>query len=158
MIRKTTRILILLIAAAVTASCGRNVVFTDSLPVPGRIWTLENSATFSFSVDDTVNSNNIDFILRTGSAYPYRNIWLFVTTTAPGGNSITDTLMYDLADEKGNWYGKGFGDINELKLPYRQNVFFPASGTYQVNISHGMRNAGLEGVYDIGLRVEKTIK
>jgi len=158
MIRKTTRILILLTAAVVTTSCGRNVVFTDTLTVPGRIWTLENSATFIFSVDDTVNSNNIDFILRTGSAYPYRNIWLFVTTTAPGGSSITDTPMYDLADEKGNWYGKGFGDINELKLPYRQNVFFPTSGTYQVNISHGMRSAGLEGVYDIGLRVEKNIK
>lgn len=158
MTRKITRILILLAAAVLTAFCGRNVVSIDTLPVPGRIWTLENSASFSFSVDDTINSNNISFILRTGSDYPYRNIWLFVITTAPGGSSITDTLMYDLADEKGNWYGKGFGDIHELKLPYRQNVFFPEPGTYQVSIAHGMRSTGLKGVYDIGLMVEKNIK
>lgn len=150
--------LFLLVFSALVSSCGRNIVFTDSLPVPGRVWTLENSASFSFNVEDTVNSNNIFLILRTGSAYPYRNIWLFVTTTAPGGSSITDTLSYDLADEKGNWYGKGFGDIHELKLPYRLDVFFPRPGDYRINISHGMRTAGLEGVYDVGLRLEKNIK
>lgn len=140
------------------ASCGRNVVFTDSLPVPGRVWTLDNSASFSFNVEDTVSSNNIYLVLRTGTAYPYRNIWLFITTTAPGGSSITDTLTYDLADEKGNWYGKGFGDIHEIKLPYRLDVFFPNSGEYRVSISHGMRDAGLKGVYDVGLRVERKSK
>ena len=107
---------------------------------------------------DTLNSNDICFILRTGSSYPYRNIYLFVTTIAPDGKSITDTLQYDLADEKGNWYGKGFGDIHELKLPFKSNVFFPVSGTYQINIQHGMRIEDLKGVYDVGLRVEKTLK
>ena len=83
---------------------------------------------FKIPVRDTLNSNNIYLILRTGSSYPYRNIFLFVTTTSPDGKSITDTLQYDIADEKGNWYGKGFGDIHELKLPYKSNVFFPVSG------------------------------
>ena len=63
-----------------------------------------------------------------------------------------------LADEKGNWYGKGFGEIHELDLPYRQNVFFPLKGTYIISIRHGMRAENLKGVYDIGLRVEKIVK
>jgi gliding motility-associated lipoprotein GldH len=155
---RINRILILLTLTLVAASCGRNVVFTDSLPVPNRVWSLDNSASFTFSVEDTVNSNNIFVVLRTGSAYPYRNIWLFVKTTDPGGRSITDTLAYDLADEKGNWYGRGFGDIHELKLPYRLDVFFPKAGDYRVSISHGMRNAALEGVYDVGFRVELNQK
>ena len=155
---RKNRIVIMLTIALMAASCGKNVVFTDSLPVPDRVWTLDNSASFSFTVEDTVNSNNIFFILRTGSAYPYRNIWLFVTTSAPGGGSITDTLSYDLADENGNWYGKGFGDIHELKLPYRLNVFFPHTGNYRVSISHAMRNAALKGVCDVGLRVERNEK
>jgi gliding motility-associated lipoprotein GldH len=155
---RINRILLLLAIAGFAASCGRNVVFTDSLPVPDREWATDNSASFSFNVEDTVNSNNIFLVLRTGSAYPYRNIWLFVTTTSPGGSSLSDTLMYDLADEKGNWYGKGFGDIHELKLPYRLNVFFPHIGDYHISIRHGMRNPGLKGVYDVGLRVERNIK
>ena len=56
---------------------------------------------------------------------PFRNIYLFVTTTSPDGKTITDTLQYNLADEKGKWYGKGFGDIHELNLPYKSNVYFP---------------------------------
>ena len=89
------------------------------------------SLTLAIPVSDTINSTNIFFTIRTGSEYPFRNIFLFVTTTSPDGKIVTDTLEYDLADEKGNWYGKGFGDIHELKLPYRSNVFFPMKGTYQ---------------------------
>jgi len=98
---------------------------------------------------------DVDFTIRTGSDYPFRNIYLFVTAISPDGKSITDTLHYDLADEKGNWYGKGFGDIHELSLPYRTNVFFPLKGTYTFKIRHGMRISDLKGVYDLGLRIEK---
>lgn len=97
-------------------------------------------------------------MIRTGSVYPYRNIYLFVTASTPDGKTITDTLQYDLADEKGNWYGKGFGDIHALNLPYKTNVYFPLKGTYMFKIQHGMRIENLTGVYDIGLKVEKIRK
>jgi len=158
MIRRTNKYILLFLTSLCLASCVRNAVFTDSAAMKGKIWSLDNIQVFKIPVRDTLNSNNIFFIIRTGSSYPYRNIYLFVTTTAPGGKSITDTLQYDLADEKGNWYGKGFGDIHELKLPYKSNVFFPVSGTYLINIQHGMRTENLKGVYDVGLRVEKVKK
>ena len=148
----------LLIIAVFSISCGRNVVFTDSAPMDGKVWALKNIPEFRIPVNDTINSNNIHFTIRTGTSYPYRNIYLFVTTTSPEGNSLTDTLQYNLADEKGNWYGKGFGDIHELDLPYKSNVFFPVKGTYQVKVQHGMRIENLKGVYDIGIKVEKTVK
>lgn len=158
MTRGTNKYAILLLLILLPASCGRNIVFTDSAAMTGKIWRLDDIPSFKFSVKDTLNSNNIYFIIRTGSSYPFRNIYLFVTTSAPDGNSITDTLQYDLADEKGNWYGKGFGDIHELKLPYKSNVFFPVTGIYTINVQHGMRIEDLKGVYDVGLRVEKTLK
>lgn len=136
-------------------SCNSNVKFTDSAAMKNNTWSLFDNPDFSFSVTDTINSTNIFFTIRTGSKYPFRNIYLFVTTSSPDGKSITDTLQYDLADEKGNWYGKGTGDIHELNLPYKTNVFFPLKGTYHVKIQHGMRVGDLQGVYDIGLRVEK---
>jgi gliding motility-associated lipoprotein GldH len=154
----TNKYLLFLLFGLIMISCGRNVVFTGSEPLKGKTWKLEDIPVFSIPVKDTVNSNNIFFTIRTGSSYPFRNIYLFVTTTSPEGKSLTDTLQYELADEKGNWYGKGFGDIHELKLPFKSNVFFPVSGTYRINIQHGMRMEDLKGVYDIGLRVEKTVK
>ena len=136
-------------------SCNSNLIYTDVSEMPDSEWNLYNVPDFAFQVTDTTKSTDIFFSLRTGSQYPYRNIFLFVTTKAPDGKSITDTLEYDIADEKGNWLGKGFGDINEIRLPYKQNVYFPMKGTYHILIRHGMRTGNLKGVYDIGLSVEK---
>jgi gliding motility-associated lipoprotein GldH len=147
---------IVLIMGAI--SCGRNVVYTDSATMPSKTWQIENVPSFQIPVDDTVSSNNIIFSVRTGSSYPYRNIYLFATTTSPDGKSITDTLQYNLADEKGNWYGKGFGDIHELMLPFKTNVYFPRKGSYQIRVQHGMRVRNLKGVYDFGIRIEKAGK
>jgi gliding motility-associated lipoprotein GldH len=139
-------------------SCNNNVVFTDSRAMGDKTWTLFNIPVFKVPVSDTINSNNVFFTIRTGTSYPFRNIYLFVSTTSPDGKSISDTLQYNLADEKGKWYGKGFGDIHELKLPFKTNVFFPVKGTYQFKIQHGMRIEDLKGVYDFGLRIEKISK
>jgi gliding motility-associated lipoprotein GldH len=126
--------------------------------MPGQRWTLENAAVFDPDITDTLASNNIFFYIRTGSSYPYRNIFLFVSTTSPAGKTITDTLQYMLADEKGKWYGKGTGDVHELKLPFKTSVYFPVKGIYSFKIRHGMRSETLNGVYDIGLKIEKTEK
>ena len=121
-----------------------------------KIWQISNVAEFSFHVTETATITNVLLYIRTGQDFPFRNIYLFVTATSPDVNSITDTLHYDLADEKGNWYGKGLGDIHDLTLPYRNKVFFPSRGTYIFKIQHGMRIGDLKGVYDIGIRIEKV--
>jgi gliding motility-associated lipoprotein GldH len=158
MTQGTNRYVALILTVLLFMSCVRGVVFTESVSMPGKTWKLDDIPAFSIPVKDTLTGNDIFFILRTSSSYPFRNIYLFATTTSPDGHRITDTLQYTLADEKGNWYGKGFGDIHELKLPYKSNVFFPVSGIYQVNVQHGMRTEDLKGVYDIGIRVDKTTK
>lgn len=139
-------------------SCNSNVVFTGSSVMNNETWKLADIPSFKVEITDTLNSNNVMFTLRNGSAYPFRNIFLFVSTTSPDGKKITDTLQYNLADEKGKWYGKGFGDIHELNLPYKSNVFFPVKGIYEFTIQHGMRTEDLKGIYDVGLRIEKIKK
>ena len=149
---------LILISLFLLASCNSNVIFSDSRVIKEKTWALTDIPSFKVKITDTINSNNVLFTIRTGSSYPFRNIYLFVTTTSPDGKSITDTLQYNIADEKGKWLGKGFGDIHENNLTYKSNVYFPLKGIYQFNIQHGMRMENLKGVYDIGLRVEKIIK
>lgn len=150
--------IIALISPLLFASCNNNVVFTDSRTIKGETWKLMDIQSFNVSIYDTTTSNNVIFTVRTGNAYPFRNIFLFVSTKSPDGKQLTDTLQYNLADEKGKWYGKGFGDIHELNLPYKSNVYFPRKGMYMFKIQHGMRIEDLNGVYDIGLRIEKIKK
>ncbi len=139
-------------------SCKNNIVYTNSQAMPDETWKLTNIPSFKVPITDTINSNNVNFFIRNGSSYPFRNIYLFVTTTSPDGKQITDTLQYNLANEKGTWYGKGFGDVRELNLPYKSNVYFPKKGIYDFKIQHGMRVENLKGIYDFGLRIEKVKK
>jgi gliding motility-associated lipoprotein GldH len=138
--------------------CNRDVLYTDSVIIPSEVWTLENIPEFTPEMTDTASICNIFLTIRTGTSYPFRNIWLFVNTISPSGKSITDTLQYMLADEKGHWYGKGLGDIHELDLPFRSGVFFREKGTYTFRVRHGMRSENLQGVYDLGLRISRIKK
>lgn len=151
-------LLLILAFSLLLSSCGQDIVFSDSRVIEKTNWNLMNVLSFNVPVTDTIRSNNVSFTIRTGSSYPFRNIWLFVSTTSPDGKTIGDTLQYILADEKGKWIGKGFGDIKELRLPYKSNVYFPVKGNYIFTVQHGMRTEDLKGVYDFGIRVEKISK
>lgn len=149
---------LILISFMLLTACNSSVIYSESFAMKDNVWKLSDTPLFEIPVTDTLNNNNVFFTIRTGSSYPYRNIYLFVSATSPDGRTLTDTLQYNLADEKGNWYGKGFGDVRELKLPFKSNVYFPAKGLYTFNVQHGMRIENLPGVYDFGLRIEKITK
>ena len=156
MIKETTRITILpIIIIFLLTSCNSDMIYTDSVAMPQQTWSLSDIVDFTTPVNDTTSTSDVYFTIRTGSEYPYRNIFLFVTTTSPDGNKMTDTLEYYLADEKGNWFGRGPGDVHELNLPYRSMVFFPRKGNYNFTIRHGMRIGDLKGVYDIGINIRE---
>jgi gliding motility-associated lipoprotein GldH len=150
--------ILILSSLILLTSCNSNTVFTGSHDMTGNTWKLMDTPEFEVPISDTLTRNNVFFTIRTGSSYPFRNIYLFVTTTSPDGKKLTDTLQYNLADDKGKRFGKGFGDIRELNLPYKSNVFFPVKGTYQFKIQHGMRIEDLKGVYDLGIKIEKFSK
>ena len=160
MIKGTVKKILLIIISVLIlfCSCSRNTMYTDNISFPSEVWTLDNVAEFNSEIIDTASISNIYFTIRTGTSYPFRNIWLFINTTSPEGRSLTDTLQYFLADEKGSWYGKGFGDIHELSLPFKTGIYFPEKGIYSFRIRHGMRIENLKGVYDFGLRIEKLRK
>jgi gliding motility-associated lipoprotein GldH len=149
---------LIIISFILLTACNGRTIYSESFAMNDNVWKLPDTPLFEIPVTDTLNSSNIFFIVRTSSSYPYRNIYLFVTATSPDGRTLTDTLQYNLADEKGKRYGKGFGDVRELNLPFKSNVYFPAKGIYTFHVQHGMRIENLPGVYDFGLRIEKITK
>jgi gliding motility-associated lipoprotein GldH len=70
-----------------------------------------------------------------------------------------------MAQPTGEWLGKGVGSVKENKLWYKENIVFPQSGVYKVNVFHAMRKNGevdglheLDGITDVGLEIEKVPK
>ena len=143
-------------------SCDSKRVYDAYRSVPNG-WNKDSIISFTLHPPDSINPYNLFVDLRNTSQYKYSNIFLIVEMVFPHGKTIKDTLEYRMADATGKFLGSGIMDVKENKLWYKENVIFNEAGNYTVNIQHAMRENGkvngvvsLEGITDIGFRIEKT--
>jgi gliding motility-associated lipoprotein GldH len=147
---------ILLVTIISVTSCDPSRVFEDNIRIPDGVWEQDNIVSFDLMVEDTISSYNLYVNVRNANLYPMSNLYLFITTTAPSGHSILDTVEVVLADEKGKWLGSGLGDIWDLQQAYKQNIRFAQRGEYTFEYEQAMRVERLPFILDVGLRVEKA--
>jgi len=155
---KTIRNIALVVVGALLislASCDQSRVYETSRTI-GSVWSKDSLARFEVNIDDTVSTNSVYVTLRNASSYPYSNVYLFVTTVAPSGAYVRDTMECILADESGRWLGKGFAKYWDSRFAMRKNVKFPEKGTYTFTIQQGMRLEELPGIHDVGIRIERV--
>ena len=150
------RYLSILFLILVLSSCDPNRVYEKNIKIPDGIWYRDNIVQFELQIEDTINSHNLYVNVRNTSLYPMSNLYLFITTTAPSGHSVRDTVEIVLADNKGKWVGSGLGDIWDLQQLYKKNVRFAQRGKYSFDFEQAMRTEKLPFVLDVGLRVEKA--
>lgn len=136
--------------------CDNHRVFEDYHQINKRGWHKDSLVVFQFPVTDSLQNHNLYINVRNDLNYNYQNLWFFISIKQPGNIAVTDTFEVLLATASGKWLGEGFGGIKEIQKEYRNNVFFPLTGIYEVSLQHGMRNDWLEGIHDIGFRVEKS--
>ena len=137
-------------------SCDSNRVYEEYHKIPDYNWSMKDTIRFEIDVTDTISVHNLLVNIRNTGGYAYSNMWLFVKQISPDGSMIDDKFECQLASEKGEWYGTGFGDIFDLQVPFKQNMVFPKSGVYTFEIVQGMRDEELKEVVNIGLRLEKA--
>ncbi|MFO8067384.1 MAG: gliding motility lipoprotein GldH [Bacteroidales bacterium] len=137
------------------ASCDRSVVFEKNVKLQEEKWHKDSIVEFSTSINDTTNLHNIYLNLRHSRDYEFRNFYLFFETLMPDGKIVRDTLECLLADKSGKWHGKGFGRIKSNRFHFRENVWFPKKGDYTFRMQQAMRKDEIEGIINIGVRIEK---
>jgi gliding motility-associated lipoprotein GldH len=156
MLRKLKYRCFLLPVLLVFVACSSNTMYHENKMVSNTVWNADSVLTFQFDVSDTVSLYDINISTRNLEAYPYSNIWLFVKITAPDLSVVSDTIDYQLAETSGKWIGTGTGGVYSNQFAFRKNIYFPLTGSYTIDIQHGMRNTSLKGISDIGLSVEKN--
>ena len=137
-------------------SCKPSIDMAENQNIPEANWEVDNKLRFEYYCNDTLNYKDILFSLRHTGQYPYSNIFLFVTTLAPNGNSQKDTVEFMLADSRGKWFGRGIGDVHSLQLIFKRNIRFGQVGRYIFYIQHGMREKQLKGVTDLGVMIKNS--
>ncbi len=136
-------------------SCDKSRVYEEWHDVKGNLWNKDSSACFSFDIEDSLATYNINFGLRHTNLYPYENIWLLTNLeTEDSSISYSDTIQLVLANKEGVWYGERSARIYTYVVPLYRGIRFPLPGKYSFRIKHGMREDELLGVTSVGLRVE----
>jgi len=148
-------------------SCDSKAVFDVYKSVPNQ-WHKDSVISYTIKAPDTLKNYDLYVQLRNTNDYKFSNLFLIVELNYPNGKVVKDTLEYKMAAPNGELLGTGFSDLKENKLWFRgfkKPFKFNEEGEYTVNIQHAMRNNGeikgivnLEGITDIGFRVEQTEK
>ena len=148
-------LLLTVLVAFFINSCDPLRVYEQNIRIPDGVWSHDNIIEFEVMVEDTSSSHNLYVNVRNASLYPTSNLYLFISTTAPSGHSVKDTLEVILADGMGKWLGSGLGDIWDLRQIYKENIRFAQKGLYTFEYQQAMRTENLPYILDVGLRVEK---
>lgn len=152
--RKTWIYLTAVMLLACFTACDGSVFYSGQQAVNEHGWLPTESVDFDVEVDDTNMVYNFLLEVRNSISYPYANTFLFVHTTFPDGSMAQDTMEFPLADAEGRWLGKRTGRYVDIRYYFRRNARFPMEGTYRFSVTNGMRDSAIEGLKDIGLRIE----
>lgn len=120
--------------------------------IPAEGWKYGDTLRFDLCQTDTVVSGSLTLHLRHTGTYPYRNLWLEVTTT-DSLRSHSDTLNIALSDVFGKWYGRGVGTDFQLSTSIFDTLDVrPATS---VIVRHIMRVDNLPGIEQVGIQFEE---
>lgn len=137
-------------------ACDQKKVFEAYHRIDEKGWNKDSVVVFNVQLTDTIKNNNLYVNIRNKGTYAYSNIYLFLSIVSPDGTMRTDTVEFTLADPSGKWRGSGIGGLYDNQIPYKSSVYFPHKGDYKFMIKQGMRDNVLEGIRDVGFRIEKT--
>ena len=108
------------------------------------------------------NTVNLMIYIRNNKQYPYSNLFLIAKLKTGDSLLLCDTLEYAMADAQGKWLGKGFLEVKESKLWWRENYQLPAVENINVQLEHALRSNNseqgldnLEGIVGVGFAVEE---
>lgn len=149
------RHLLPLIILILLTSCDPKRVYENYLPTDKNLWNRYDIKKFDVQIKDTTIFYDFYINIRNTTDYPYSNMFIFFNTQFPDGQLFRDTLECQLADLQGRWLGKGIGKIKDNRIRFKSMVRFPRSGTYLFSVEQAMRVVDLQGITDIGLRIEK---
>jgi gliding motility-associated lipoprotein GldH len=136
-------------------SCDPKRFFEENKRIEKGVWNRKDKVIFNVMIADIRPSYDFYLDLRNGGNYPYSNIFFFIKTVFPDGRISRDTIECQLADYDGKWLGSGISDIKFNRFLFQKGVKFLQEGPYVFEVEQAMRADELNGIFDIGIRLEK---
>lgn len=137
------------------AACNENTVYHSYQSIPSEGWKKSDTLFFNLTVTDTLQPLRLSAEIRNKSNYAYRNLYLSVSHNLKDSTVWkTDTLQLILADKEGKWKGTGWGSLFQSTVSI-SSVTVQHPGRYTFKVAHEMQDELLEGINDIGIKIER---
>lgn len=137
-------------------SCTSDIFYDKNIEINNSVWITDSTAIFNLNIEDTIKFYDFHLNLRNTTDYKYSNIYLFLNTKFPDGQSTQDTIQCFLSDNKGKWFGSGIGKTKSMSFLLKKRVRFIQNGIYSFEIQQAMRVQNLNGIKSIGITIKKS--
>lgn len=154
-LKKITKIINIKTTAAVFASavcflssCDSNTVYHSFQPIGSVQWEKSDGIYFDVVSAHYEGPCESFVVIRTNEKYPYKNLSVYVTSSLNDSTSA-HRVDFDLTkDER-----RGIRH-NDYIMPIRK-FMIGGNDTIRVRISHNMQINKIEGITDVGIKVNK---
>ena len=140
-------------------ACSKPPFFMDYQDFDGH-WPALKKVVFDIDAPSDQPVNMMIYI-RNNRQYPFSNLFLIARLKTGDSLLLCDTLEYAMANEQGQWLGKGFLEVKESKLWWKENYELPTADNLNVQLEHALRFNGSEqgmdpllGIVGVGFAVE----
>jgi gliding motility-associated lipoprotein GldH len=114
--------------------------------------SYRDTLVFDFNIRDTSKAYflgmDVDFDYI---EYPFQNIYLWIDTRYPVGETQEEMINLDFSDKKGVIKGDCFGTTCKLPLYLQRNIHFDQAGAYQIRLVQNTRRDSLPGIQSMSL-------
>ncbi len=139
-----------------TIGCQPAPYYSTDLIIENGNWSQAEELVGTFEIVDTISRYDLYLDLDHSTDYRYENIYLQIETQFPHKAAVTQVLPIDIANKKGQWYGKCGSKSCKLRVVLRDKTKFDALGSYQIKISQHSREGQLAGINALELLVMES--
>ncbi|MGL4520432.1 MAG: gliding motility lipoprotein GldH [Phocaeicola sp.] len=140
---------------ALLMGCQTPTVYHAYQPVPRMGWSGHDTLLYTPLLPE--GHYDMELSLRHHENYPYQNLSLALSyLTNDTVHLPNDTVAFILTDENGKWNGTGVSSLYQLSAPHKVSITVTEGDTLKmIQVRQIMRNTTLQGITDVGLRIEK---
>ena len=141
----------------IMSACTRGHIYEKYQDVTGWEWKYGDAKSFPLDIKEDGKHYNIYINLRHTEDYKFSNLWVQLNIKKPGNQEDNQRFALTLAEQDGKWLGTRLGNIYDIP-PFLvlRNYSIPKKGQYNFILSHAMREDAIQGIMDVGIRVEQV--
>lgn len=143
---------IAVVLIAVLCSCGDTPLYNKSYSFKNNAWEQNVKPVFQVPVPDTTDFYTIQITIRTTTDYAFNNLWFFIHSKTPQGQTGREPVEMKIANPDGSWIGEASGTIVENTVYFRHRKF-PQKGNYTFTFEQGITEKTASNVMDISFAV-----